>query len=451
MGHERKYEWEAAARSYVRAAELSASSSPRVFDIYFRVGACYELSCYQTDDTNSFVRQLGLATSLYRELEQKLADEPNSIRRRIAQAHLILLESMQDMGLPERLKLLDRALELHGSVVTELEESGGEAWQRAALFQLQLVRDRVGPDAGVGLDAALSRVLDLAQRLVSAASASGNTDILGEAYANLMLLGRAAYLCLEDWHSNIDRLAQTVVDALAVAPTINDKRALAFLRVEVAASLNTILTDEMEEQATLALEAARDVGDRPLMGDALSVLMQAYRWRLFSDRDEEKAKDRLVKITGWLEEAKRSLGHFPNGFSRFYLALVYAEAVNGHYLYARHFLAEKGEKKEFLDRGLEIFRDGEHVMKGTNSLTTIHLALGGAEVLHNLALIEDDRGKRIRLLNEAVSISESLALWKKIYPLFHWYIGVWYNLQGSLYYLLAQMETADVGDRKSVV
>ncbi len=447
--NEKRYEWEKAARSYKSFLE-SAPESSTALELSFRLAKCHELAAYQTDSSDDYRSKIEKTLAVYREIERRLAGDSESVHRRIAEAVRLRLESMLAEDIPQHQRLLDEAINIHRTVVAELEGEDIVLWLKTGNFHLLLLLERFWLEEGEQRLIFLNEGLSLAEKLTTAPSLQRDLDAFAYAHYFRLRFANMAYLNLREWYAEAARQTRILDEALPLVSKIHDKRVLAALYYEAANVIfNVKGLEAYGEKSSLGLQEARITGDKCLIGQGLSAAAFLARWKLIAERDEEQARKRFEEVVTFFEEGKKTLHHLLDLSSQIFLAGIHAEVVQSHYVYATNFVTDRTTRKGLIEKGVEFFRQGAPVAEKTGGFPVTYLGYAGAEALRHLASLEEDERRRQQLLAEAIKISERAnVLQARIIPTYLWNIGVGYVSEGSLRYEFAKNVSDPVNRRE---
>ena len=151
--HEKRYEWKEAADCYDELLEGNSLGSPESVDIAFSLAECRVNASYHTGDAESFRAEIENARSTYLRFMRAFDDDRSSLSYRIAEARQIQAESVLVLEGQKRRRLLDEAIRIHRTVLTDSEHQEGKVSLWLGNFHLAMLLERRSIDDGKDVSA----------------------------------------------------------------------------------------------------------------------------------------------------------------------------------------------------------------------------------------------------------------------------------------------------------
>ncbi|MGA1974906.1 MAG: adenylate/guanylate cyclase domain-containing protein [Conexivisphaerales archaeon] len=442
LEREKGYEWSQAAEKYAALLSQVAPSSEEAANASMRIGYCYEQAAYQSLSASEFEHFVDAGVEAFRTAEALVTFEASETQHMIAKARRLRLQSIMSAEHEERVLLLDDAIGVQRVVLQKLDPTTGEAYFEQVNYHLQLIYERSLLHGDERITPLLTEGLDLIERLTSTKKLPSDANLAGEMYLKWVWLALGAYFAMEGWAREEGRVKRIAVEAASIAPTITDHLTLSRLHSSVAnvsALFGESLGTTLQQHLDLALSEAQKTDNGTEIGVALSGLAFSTRWKLVAEKNEEPARELFETVKLYYEEGRRRLRHLSDPVSRYFLLNLYGDMVQSYFVFATGFITDQPLRRRTIEEGISIFREAYQLGEGEFNDNLPYLWYAGAEALQQLALIEEDAGKRKAILNEAVELDRratEIAL--RTSPHFSWNLGIQMISEATMRSLLAK-------------
>jgi hypothetical protein len=472
MAAEKRYNWLEAAKLYSQVLLQKDRTSKKTNEIEERIAFCYTKAAFQSGNREEFVRLLGLATSFYNEMIQRLDGAERSFRhgKTTNKNDLVSNSSLEARVLFLRSKL---------ALVKAWAASDFETWKRNILQSrtlgeqcLSLQKGYDSRDEEIGKYA--SHLLNCyAEEIVSAFDRKTCEALINKAVpcGELSIrifskleedkpeLIRACYLLswfcylgevLFNSKEHRDELSKKKSECWDSCEKLLGKYSDPLLASEAllyTSQRASARVKRMEDGGRGLLPALRQTKDNIAIAGMCGAITFGIRWRMFEQENPEKASEMLSEIRRLFEELDHRYSiTSPVGVHWSWLIIYHWMMISG-LLILSALQKEKKQKQSLLDEALELAQKARKRFEGYSRVRYMDLAL--AQVLKSKAELEDLPEIRYTLMRQALSAARSaLRINEEVQPHYAWDQGVLLAEVASVAFKLAGFEQDEEEKKK---
>jgi tetratricopeptide (TPR) repeat protein len=447
---EEKYEWLEAAKIYGKALRSESEAACSIAKTWERIGFCYSLASYQTENGEEFKKLRQSAVEAYKSAAKLFEKEDvpkNHAKSAQCNAIAAYLDSWLAASPSEKRKMLDEC-RVFGKTSLEAYEKVGDKLGYGKmcndLLLCLLERLYVASDWTEMRNVAQEGI-ECINKAISVLSKLGDKNELLRIYftASLQTWYAANISEQEEYRKE---LAQRSLNYSEKALNLSREAGNPYYSAmsNWAAALSTLLftekVDASLEYAKEMLKQGSIVRDNYLRGVASYVLAFVTNWMTLREADPDKQKEGHEKIFKYAEDAIRYLQLVSEDF---YIAETYLYYVESYSSLARDVEASSEERRATLKKAIENGRKGlEHASRSGSldaMISTLHAL---SKALHFYSNFVTGKEEKTRLLEEALAHRQRLnKTAEKLVPTNDWILGVGKTYEGPIKAELAKMET----------
>lgn len=455
---ESKYNWLEAAKSYeqvlnleLRSARVRVNASLSIAETWERIGFCYNRVSQQAETVKEFEKFKQLAAKSY-ETAARLFEKEDSLRNqgKSAQCHAIaeyVLSWLAPNSLEQR-ELIDKCHVFFKKSLAAFESVGDELnYGKTCASLLPSLFERLNV---ASFDAKEKEIvgqegIDYTEKAISVLSKLENKNALVLAYSVASLQNWYVANIIEEEEKR-EKLAQNGLSnsekAVALSKEADDPYCVAMSRW-AATWCTLFFTENIEtslEYAKEMLQQGSILRDNYVKGIASHLLAFVTDWMVPREPTRDKKREKLEAIVKFAEEAVQYLKLVRQDSM---IAETYQFYAESYCSLAREVAIDIDEKRASLSKAVKIGRIGlEHAVRSgsPDSLGSILHALSKA--LHFYSSIETERGKKSKLLEEALTHrKEYNRIVEKAFPSNDWVLGIGKYYAGLIEAELGKLES----------
>ncbi|UCD26719.1 MAG: hypothetical protein JSV75_00915, partial [Candidatus Bathyarchaeota archaeon] len=446
---EKEYKWLEAAKLLESELRSKSRTVSLVAEIWQRAGFCYERASRQAENVEEFRELRQLAVDAYKNAAKLFEKEDLKNQGKGAQCNALAAYagSWLAPNLSEKRKMLDECCTFGNEALEAFKSTGDEANYVKTCNNLLLCLFEHLPAAATQKEkqAFAQEGICWGNEAISVLSGLENKSEL--LMANSLASLHSWYAANinereEDRKKLANRSLKYSEKALELSNEIDSPYYTAMSRWAVALS-TLFFTRKIEFSLEFAKEMLQQgliTGDNYIKGVASYLLTYVTDWIVAKEEDPEKKSKDYSKIIEYSKDAVRYLQLVSQDYYIAETCMFYTESYTH---LGREVEIEIEGKRALLKKAVEIGRKGlEHAVSSGYPDAFIPPLHGLSKALHSYSNLVQRKGQKIKLLEEALGYRKDyIKIVDSAFPSNAWNVGVGKNYAGLIEAELARLET----------
>jgi len=443
---ERKYDWMGAIKPYVKAlnAALEVSNNSKAAEIRERIGFCYRCAAMQAENPEEFKKRMLWAIKTYRKAAKLFGEVEEPAKTCHCKAMATYLNSWLAGDPFEKKKLLDECWKLEKKALKFYEEAGDRlSYGKTCNELLTCLFDRKNLAWDWSEEKMIfEEAVGYGEGAIASLSEVAEEYELARAYC-LMSLHHFYALDIYELEKSQEirqKCLSYAEKALNLSKKIGDAYLIGITNVWLGLAAKDI-TGELEsslEYFENALQHGIRIRDNYLIGWASRCLAYATVWKVYAEEDSDKKREVYMQCKKHSEHAIRhfSLISYDQeiAFSYLFFSRVYQEVIPLE--------TSSEDKRALLKKSVEAGEKGlEHAQRSGSAMATYCLLHQLSKSLFYLSTMERDVDRKNQLLIKSLQcIEQGIKALDQELPYYYWNRGVFRNYLALIQAELAKIE-----------
>ncbi len=446
-GHEGKYRWFEAAKSYEKA--LHGKSGATAAEIWQAMGFCYNLASRQVEDIGEFKKVRQMAVEAYEKAARLFGKDDNLKNQGKSAQCAAIAEYIGSWLAPnseEKKKMLDECRTLGNKALEAYKNCGDKLnYGRTCNNLLLCLLERLYVASGAREKQTITQEgIDYSNKAISVLSKHDDKSELLLAYSTASLQSWYAANITEQEKKRKELVHKSLSyseKAVALSKKVDNLYYTATSRW--AAALCTLFftgkTESALEYAKEMLQQGSILRDNYLQGIAFYLLAFVTDWMALREETTDKKKKTFKEIIKYAEKAIHYLQLVSQDFIIAETYQFYAESYSS---LARHEVGME-KKRALLEKAADLGRKGlEHAVRSGSPDAVGSILHALSKALHFYSNLELGKDKKTKLLEEAlIHRKEYIKIVERTFPSNDWILGVGKYYAGLIEAGIARLET----------